>query len=54
MKIIFVLFLFLLGCDPFKEKLKCQDGVIYIRADGAWVQALMYKDNKCLPLEDGK
>ncbi len=47
--------LILAGCtefsDHFTTKMKCVGGIVYIQLDGAWVQALAYKDNKCLPEE---
>lgn len=47
------------GCtDILEPKYKCVDGIVYIRSDGAWIQALYYNDNKCLSLDtrevDGK
>jgi hypothetical protein len=41
------------GCSDFSigTKYKCVDGVVYIRHTGAWIQAKVYQDNKCLPTE---
>lgn len=49
---ILLLVLLLAGCtdlDPFSRDLKCVDGVVYVKSGGAWIQAMLYKDNKCLP-----
>ena len=49
-KILPLLFL-LLGCDGsnFHTEYKCKDGIIYIKSSGAWIQAMIYEKNKCLP-----
>lgn len=54
MKIILVLCLFMIGCDgnDFRTEYKCVDGVIYVKSNGAWIQALIYKDNKCLAVKN--
>ncbi len=52
MKIISILFLILSGCYLDGGKLKCVDGVLYLKDNGAWVQAKLYENNKCLPIED--
>ncbi len=47
-----ILVLLLTSCkDPMDTTFKCQDGILYVQSDGAWIQAIMYKDNKCLPLD---
>ncbi len=47
--------IWLAGCTHIGAEYKCQDGVIYIKNNGAWIQTLVYKDNKCLPVDgEGK
>ena len=50
---IFLIFTILMisGCDYYEIKMKCEDGVLYAEYNGAWVQALGYKNNKCLPMK---
>jgi len=58
----FVLALFLLsmaGCTcedfmPHEPRLKCVGGVTYVMENGAWVEALLYKGNRCLPIKADK
>lgn len=53
--LILIAFIFVAGCDdPLGTKFKCQDGVIYLKDNGAWIQALAYDKNKCLPMEESK
>lgn len=43
-----ILFLVTAGCDgTFITRLKCKEGVIYIRNGGIWIEARYYKENKC-------
>ncbi len=40
------------GCTVLETQYKCKDGIIYVRSNGAWIQALGLKDNKCLEEND--
>lgn len=38
------------GCSEFETtKYKCHDGVLYLKNSGAWIEAKIYSQNKCLP-----
>ncbi len=53
MKLLIILIL-LTGCKPpsLVSKYKCNNGILYIKFNGAWVEARLYEKNKCLPLEE--
>jgi len=46
-----ILILLLSGCDSFVNKYKCKDNVTYVELDGAWVEAGVFKDRKCLDVK---
>lgn len=53
--LIVITMLYLMGCDSVMEpKMKCEGGVLYVRSNGAWIQAKLYETNKCLPMEPSK
>ena len=43
-RLLLFMSLCLVGCT----ELKCKDGDVYIKNNGAWVEALYYEKNKCL------
>ena len=44
--------IFAVGCSVSLEtKYKCINGKVYVDNGGVWIEALMYKDNKCAPKE---
>ncbi len=51
---ILLLILLIGGCTRLglSTEFKCKDGVLYMRDNGAWIQAKLYEQNKCLPMED--
>jgi hypothetical protein len=50
---IFIICLF--GCkDPFESEMTCRDGILYIKDSGVWVEARLYKNNKCFNASEFK
>ena len=51
MKIITALVLLLFsGCTSWVTEYKCIDGNVYIKFNGAWVEAKAFEDNKCVDI----
>jgi hypothetical protein len=49
----YILFLLLFtGCDFISTKYKCENGVLLMKINGAWVEAYGFKDRKCLPPDE--
>ncbi len=58
MKLLIALLIsiWLVGCDGIhvETRYRCVDGKIYVLSGGIWISAELYKDNKCLPIEESK
>lgn len=53
MKKLLLLFGLLLLSGCYEQKFRCENGVVYLEHNGAWIEAKIYEKNKCLP-EEGK
>lgn len=54
MKYFIFIFLILSACDPLESQYKCDQGILYMKSKGAWIQTLLYEKNKCLPLDENQ